>query len=722
MTDRPAGLPEIAITAAAIRCSLGLDRGSVLDAMLGGKVGIDEAPGIEGVFLDEPGRRPHAAQAMPTGSPRSDRAEKELNACITSALAEARLLPGVVEELRGRGLRVETVFGTTLGGMRHLGAAFRTDSDDEYARTLTGTLNRDCLVGTGLQLGGSSISAACASGVSALSLAATSLLLDEADVVVAIAYDPISEFSYAGFDCLRLVAPGPLRPFSADREGMRVGEGYAAFVLERGDDAEARGAVPLGRLLGWGAASDAHHLTQPAPDGRGAARAIRDALVGTPDLVLAHATSTPANDAAEYASLSATLGSSMAGVPVTALKSRIGHTLAAAGAVELGVALAAMERGVIPPAANAEPDRESFPDLDLVVEPRSATIDRCLVVSLGFGGADAAISVESASAEERRSSRFPWRESDEVVVTGVGRLVPDRASETESATHRLEDDRFDGLDQPRAVRRLARFARLVRAVGRIAVLDAGLGEEEIRESSAFVGTRFGAAEYTLSYYRELISGGLGAGNPLHFAESVPNIGSAQLSLGLGIEGFTLSTSGTRMSGFEAMHLARRQLVSGQADRAIVAVAEEADETVRGVLQRLGLLDDRPVAEGAVAFVLERRSVAEAAGREAKAMIGATRIRWPEDLGWRPASAAIRELAKTTGLEIRGRAADGVRSSSGDRLIERAVSGAAVAGDLVERHSVGPMLDLAETIVEAGSRACLARDECGGAAIVEVQSI
>ena len=241
MSDRSTSLPEIAITAAAIRCSLGLDRGSVLDAMLGGKVGIDEAPGIEGAFLDEPGRRPHAAQAMPTSAPRSDRAETELNACVTAALAEARLLPGVVEELRGRGLRVETVFGTTLGGMRHLGAAFRTDSDDEYARTLTGTLNRDCLVGTGLQLGGSSISAACASGVSALSLAATSLLLDEADVVVAIAYDPISEFSYAGFDCLRLVAPGPLRPFTADREGMRVGEGYAAFVLERSDDADARG-------------------------------------------------------------------------------------------------------------------------------------------------------------------------------------------------------------------------------------------------------------------------------------------------------------------------------------------------------------------------------------------------------------------------------------------------------------------------------------------------
>ena len=328
-------------------------------------------------------------------------------------------------------------------------------------------------------------------------------------------------------------------------------------MLERSDDAEARGAVPLGRLLGWGAASDAHHLTQPAPDGRGAARAIRDALVGTPDLVLAHATSTPANDAAEYASLSATLGSSMARVPVTALKSRIGHTLAAAGAVELGVALAAMERGVIPPAANAEPDRASFPDLDLVVEPRSATIDRCLVVSLGFGGADAAISVESASAEERRPSRFPWREADDVVVTGVGRLVPDRASETDSATHRLEDDRFDGLDQPRAVRRLARFARLVRAVGRIAVQDAGLDEEEIRESSAFVGTRFGAAEYTLSYYRELISGGLAAGNPLHFAESVPNIGSARSASVSGSRGSPRPR--TRMSGFEAIHLGRRQL-------------------------------------------------------------------------------------------------------------------------------------------------------------------
>lgn len=723
MTAGPLADDDVVISAAAACCSLGSGRGRILDAMLEGRVAIEQAPAIEGVFSDDLDRVAKAAQAEPLTAGESDRAETMIGGIVRSALEEAGLQPEALGDLRSNGARVETIFGTTLGGMRHLGRGMRDQSNAEFARTLTGTVNRDALAGTGLPLGGTTISAACASGVSSLSLGATALLLDEADLVVAVAYDPISEFAYAGFSCLRLVAGGPLRPFTADREGMRVGEGCGVFVLERADHARRRGRTPIARILGWGAASDAHHLTQPAPDGRGAARAIESAVVARPDVIVAHATSTPANDAAEYGALSTVFGEDLRRIPVTAFKSRIGHTLAAAGSVELAVLIAAMERGVLPSTANARPDHEAFPDLDLVLEPRELQLDRGLAVSLGFGGADAAISIESVGASKPTVAAPPVHETEEVVLTGVGVLMPDGTTGSESGEWSLDDEKLAGLDDPRAVRRLARFSRLVRAVGRLAIEDAGLEADQVRSAAAFVGSRFGAAQYTLDYYDELIREGLGAGNPLYFAESVPNIGSAQLSLGLGIEGFTLTSFGTRLSGLEAMHLARRHLASGQADRAIVIAAEEVHPMVRSILRRLGLLDDRPCAECAVAFVLERASAAADCGRTSAPRLASTSLVWPEGIGWRAAGDAIRDLLPEDGSEFRICGADNGSGGSGDRLVQRVAGDiGAMTEDSIETHSVQPMLEIASLISKSGIGTVLARDEAGGCGSASLKSI
>ena len=726
---------DVVIAAAAACCSLGEGRHAILDAMLRDEVRIDDAPAIESSFVPvdgEPPRSVRAAQcpeAEPPGGDDGDRAERLLHRTIVQALEEGGLGGGVPPMESGRPRRVESIFGTTLGGMRHLGRGLRTDDLHEYAGSLTGTVTRAAMQGTGLPLGGSTISAACASGVSAIALASTALLLDECDLALAISYDPISEFAFAGFSCLRLIADGPLRPFTAGREGMRLGEGYGVFVLERFSDATERGASPLARILGWGAASDAHHLTQPNPDGLGAARAIREAAVAPPDLVVAHATSTPANDAAEHAAMQAAFGDRFPSIPVTALKSRIGHTLGAAGSVELSVLIASMERGRIPGAANATTDRESFPTLDLVTEPRDLTIDRGVVVSLGFGGADAAIEIESMTTLKPTSSAPPIRDLDEVVVTGVGTLVP--ASESEPVRDgeiTLDDDALDGLDDPRAVRRLARFAQLVRAAGRLAVDDADLAEAEIRSSAAFVGTRFGAADYTLDFYEELVRDGLGSGNPLHFAESVPNIGSAQLSLGLGIEGLTLSTSGTRLAGIEALHLARRHLVSGQADRAIVVAAEETHPKIRSILQRLGILDDRPTAEGAVALVLERRGAALARGATVRATLTSTRVAWPPRHGLRGSVDAWRAALDDAEGTVRVCGADHGDERPGDRLIARATpeNRGQPGEERVERHSVGPILAVAKAVSHStpGDSAVTigARDEAGGAGIATINLV
>jgi 3-oxoacyl-[acyl-carrier-protein] synthase II len=739
----------LVLTAASASCSLGEDRHAILESMLEGRVEIDAAPGIEGVFQPEEDGTPvpevRAAQ-VPESAPEvgsvPDRAERMLARSIRRGLDEAGLDPSTIDAMRAAGSRFETIFGTTLGGMRHLGAGIRNGRLDVMARSTTSTVTRHALEGTGLDLGGSTVSAACASGVSALAMAGTTILAGEADVVVAIAYDPISEFAYAGFNCLRLVSEGPLRPFTAERTGMRLGEGYGVFVVERESAAAARGATVLARILGWGGGSDAHHLTQPVPTGRGAADALRAAtasLDGTgnlPDLVAAHATSTPANDLAEHAALADCFGDRLAEVPVTALKSRIGHTLGAAGAVELSVVLAAMEHRAVPAAANAVVDRASFPTLDLVAPTprRDLKIDRAAVVSLGFGGADAAILVESGTAIERVPPRPPVTceaSASRIVITGVGSLVPGADDpQIRPGEIGLDEASFEGLDDARAVRRLARFSKLVRAAGVLAIRDAGLDDEAVRTASGFVGTRFGASDYTLDFYEELVRDGLGAGNPLHFAESVPNIGSAQLSLGLGIQGLTLSVGGTAIAGLEAMHHARRHLATGQADRAIVVAAEETHPRVREVLRHLGEIGDLPSAEGAIAFVLERESAAIERDATMLAVVEESGLEWPKGEGVRDSLRTIqggfvrsrRDVILGPARETRaGRRVAIARrlrptpGGMGECKIEHAT-------DRVERESVGAFRAIADAIQASDGRLIVWPDPAGGAAFVRIAPV
>jgi 3-oxoacyl-[acyl-carrier-protein] synthase II len=667
---------DIVISGATAWCSLGFGRAAILEAMCAGNVAIDRAPAMEQTD-DE---CPRAAQATdvetPIGAVR-DRAEHLVERVVASALKEAGL--DMHDERRRR-----TIFGTTIGALRHVGEGLRTDDLDALRCGTTATLTCNALQRLAVPAGGSTVSAACASGLTSIMLGAVALRRGEVDVVVAVGYDPISEFPHAGFLSLRLVAEGPIRPFTKDREGMRVGEGAAAIVLERRSDAIARGATILAVLAGEGAASDAHHLTQPEPNGAGAARALTRAMGNaTPDVVFTHATATPANDAAEYEALAATLGEALASTPVTALKSRIGHTLGAAGAIETVVAIAAMEAGVLPPTANATCDKEAFESLDLVVEPRKVAIERAAIVSLGFGGADAAIQLSTADANAFSTPN----ESVEIVVSGFGVLLPEVGEAT------VSDAKFEPLGEDRAVRRIARMSRLVRGASTLAARSAKLSGADLAATMGIAASRFGAVVYTLDYYEEIVRDGHGAGNPLLFAESVPNIGSAHLSLGLGLNEATFSIGGTRTAGIEAIDLARQHLEAGLVQRVLVVAAEETDPRLTAILRRLGFTES---GEGAVAFVLETKEEASRRGATEYATLKDTCVFWPQHNAVPARRQTVREgLAWATGR--------------GERLDRTKL---ARCGPL-DTHAVGPFAAMARSLGESRTRCVtLAVDEAG----------
>ena len=214
---------------------------------------------------------------------------------------------------------------------------------------------------------------ACAAGANAVG--AASRMIEAGDAEAAItggAEAAITGLATAAFAAMGATSPsGVSRPFDARRDGFVMGEGAGILVLEEAEAAKRRGAPVLGEVLGYGATSDAHHLTAPEPSGREAARAIELALADAGisaedvDYVNAHGTSTPLNDRTETEALKAALGEHAWRVPVSSTKSAIGHLLGAAGAVEAIATLGALRRGIVPPTLGYEEPDEDL-DLDYV--------------------------------------------------------------------------------------------------------------------------------------------------------------------------------------------------------------------------------------------------------------------------------------------------------------------------------------------------------------------
>ncbi|MBO1806329.1 beta-ketoacyl synthase N-terminal-like domain-containing protein [Leucobacter ruminantium] len=269
------------------------------------------------------------------------------------------------------------------------------------------------------------VSATCASGAVGLGEALRRVRHGYADAVIVVGMeDCLNAVNLASNANLRSLAAGyesdptaACRPFDRRRSGFVMSQGAAALVVESEESARDRGATALAELAGFGASSDAHHATAPHPEGRGAARAVRDCLedAGTTpadvDHVNAHGTGTPAGDAAELLALEAALGERARRIPITATKSSTGHLLGAAGALEAIVSIMTLRTGLLPPTLNLE-DPE-FDGWDFVTgAARERPVDAVLSTSFGFGGHNGALLLRRAS-EDTPTTTPPRRRSDD---------------------------------------------------------------------------------------------------------------------------------------------------------------------------------------------------------------------------------------------------------------------------------------------------------------------
>jgi 3-oxoacyl-[acyl-carrier-protein] synthase II len=400
---------RVAVTGMGLICAVGLDRESAWRALCEGRCGIGEltlfdGEGYRSRMVAEVQYDP-VAHFSPRERRRYSRADQLAVLAASEALTDARLLETNVPRssigvLMGVGandlLRNENYYSHVLAGRRarpseiltYLNAA----SVDSVARHFGLTGLRACM------------NSACSASTMAIGYAADLVATGQLEAAVCGGSDSLCRTALSGFNALRLVDVQPCRPFDATRNGMSVGEGAAVLVLEDLDRARARGAHVYVELAGYAAYCEAYHATAPEPDGAAVAALLTAALAASGvsaeevDHVNAHGTGTMANDRTEALGIRRVFGDRAAQLPVTSIKSMVGHCLGAAGAVEAVALALTIERGVIPPTIHHGQTDPECQVVDVVAnQSRRQPVQCGISTSLAFGGNDAAIVMRRAS-------------------------------------------------------------------------------------------------------------------------------------------------------------------------------------------------------------------------------------------------------------------------------------------------------------------------------------
>lgn len=548
--------------------------------------------------------KPFAARvrlAVPEGI---DRARFLLEHALASCVRELdETVPG------WRGLRVGAAIGTSSGGMRSFERVVDATSPPGLEEALAATY-----IGPVAQAArpvafepASLVLGACASSTLAIGLARGWLLDDRCDVALCGGFDAVSVFVAAGFESLRATCgPRGPRPFREGRDGLALGEAAAVLALVR-DPAARRASRVFGWISGFGATCDATHLTAPDSGGVGLARAAASAIAdaGAPaiGLVSAHGTATPQNDRSEAAAIVRVLGDAAPRVPVYSLKGAVGHTLGAAGALEVLSAVSAMERSIAPASVGDGPAEAGLRVLDRD-EPSPARA--VLKLSSAFGGANAALVV---SAEPP-----PARARAERTAVFLSSAV--RASSADADASLLAKRTGYAAD------RLARADELVRlAIAATAALEDGSGGAgSLRGAGIVVGHGLATVETNARFWSRIRAAGPTRAEPRRFPYTTPNAPAGECAVAFGLTGPAFAVGGGPHGGIEAIAVAADLVRAGVIDRVVVVAVDEVGEASARLSPDAG-------PSGAVALLVSSASALEprAEGRPPAAASASARL-------------------------------------------------------------------------------------------------
>ncbi|MEW9532089.1 beta-ketoacyl synthase [Microbispora sp. NPDC049125] len=402
---------DVAVTGLGLVTPAGNDTARSWQTICAGQPTADVDPGLAGNPVSISCRVTGFDPEELLGARRAHRLDRFVQFAVIAAreaVADSGLDPATWD-----GARVGVVMGTAGGGAATFEAQHRVlmEESPSWVSPLTLPMHLPNMVAgqLAMEFGATGpdlvVATACASGATALGTARDLLQLGRCDVVLAggteALLNPVTMAGFAKMGALSKRQDMPAeasRPFDVDRDGFVGGEGAALLVLERVDDARARGARIRARLVGYGATADAHHVTAPHPDGVGIEAAVRAALADAGAVpsdvghVNAHGTSTPLNDLVEATMLSRVLPHRPL---VTSTKGVTGHMMGAAGAVEAAFSVLAVEQGLVPPTANLNKLDPKI-DIDVAARVTPRRIDLAISDSFGFGGQNAVLAFARA--------------------------------------------------------------------------------------------------------------------------------------------------------------------------------------------------------------------------------------------------------------------------------------------------------------------------------------
>ena len=519
-----------------------------------------------------------ARAALP---PCADRATALLVDALEQVIAELDVI-----EPAWRRQRVGVCIGTSSGGMRSAERLFAARArGDSISPELAGPATYfapldDALEAVSLTpVKRCQVLTACASSTLAIGLGMRWLERGACDLVLAGGYDAVSLFVAAGFEALRATSASLPQPFRLRRDGMLLGEGAAVLALGRPT------APPRFWLTGFGASCDAHHITAPDREGAGLARAARAALgdagcePSRVDLVSAHATATPYNDSAEARAIASVCPT---GPLVHPFKAQIGHTLGAAGALELLSAAHALEQQLAPAAFG---DGEIDPDATVQLLDRSErrSLDVALKLSAAFGGVSAALVVERAPAARSRPPRRPVHLVDHVHVSSYDR-----------------GDLAEALDVGRD--RLARLDDLGQlSLAALVALRQRVGAEALQGAGVVSGHALATLDTNERFVSRLLSKGARWVDPRLFPATSPNAAAGHGAIALGLTGPNFAVGAGLEGPLEAVAAAAELISAGDAPAMVVVAADDAGPAAQQWIELVA--PTRRLARGAVALLL-----------------------------------------------------------------------------------------------------------------------
>ncbi len=393
---------RVFVTGMGVVSSLGFGRKPYWEALVEGRSGIREVSQFDTSNL--PRNLAGEVRGFRAKDFMSDAEARRMGRCSAFSVAAARMAVEDAGLADGalRGERTAVVMGTTMGEANVLGELQQAWIHDEsiapaklprYGTTLLPIHVARAFGASGMV---QTLPAACAAGNYAIGFAADQIRAGRADMAITGAVEIIEKLEYCGFVRLSAMSPDLCQPFDLNRKGLILGEGATMLVLESEESVVRRGATPLAEVGGYGLACDAHHITRPHPEGEGSISAMRQAIESSGidpdevDHINAHGTGTQANDQVEAKVIREIFGDRP--LPVTSVKSMIGHCMGASSAMEAVACVMTLETGIIPPTMNYEtPDPECPLEIVANKAKRDADVKIVLNNALAFGGYDAVV-------------------------------------------------------------------------------------------------------------------------------------------------------------------------------------------------------------------------------------------------------------------------------------------------------------------------------------------